>query len=354
MNSIQALNIKTPTIICKATDHIQEMIDLTQNLLNSGFAYRIEGDGIYFDVEKLADYGKLSGNRLEELQAGARVEVNERKHHPADFALWKNAPPEHIMQWPSPWGQGYPGWHIECSAMAIKYLGREIDIHTGGIDHIPIHHENEIAQSEAFTGRNWVKYWLHGEFLQVDGGKMSKSLNNFYTLTNLTERNYDAMAFRYLCLNALYRTPLNFTWEALKSAQTSLNRLRQGYQKLPQDNAQPNPALLAKFLAAINDDLNVPLALSYAWEALRSGEPGSKALISRFDEVLGLDLEAAAGSGQNELPTELAALLEERIQARAAKDWAKSDLLRDQLAAKGVMVKDTKDGTQWEYKPVQD
>lgn len=348
MLRIQQLNIKTPTIICKATDHIQEMIDLTQSLLEQGFAYRIEGDGIYFDVQKLDEYGKLSGNRLDELKAGARVEVNDRKRHPADFALWKDAPPEHIMQWPSPWGQGYPGWHIECSAMAMKYLGKKIDIHTGGIDHIPIHHENEIAQSEAFTGDRWVNYWLHGEFLQVDNGKMSKSLNNFYTLADIVDRKYDPLTFRYLCINAHYRSQLNFTWEGLASAQTALNRLRQGYQNLPDDGLDPNPDLLQKFATAINDDLNVPLALSYAWEAVRSGVPGSKALVARIDEVLGLNL---GHKETRDLPPELADLLEQRNQARANKDWSLSDQLRDQLAQKGVIVKDTKDGTQWEYTP---
>ena len=218
MDSIKRLNIKLPTTICKATDHIREMIEFTQSLLDKGYAYRIEGDGIYFDVSSFPDYGKLSGNRLDELQAGARVEVNERKRHPADFALWKDAPPEHIMQWPSPWGQGYPGWHIECSAMAMKDLGAQIDIHTGGVDHIPIHHENEIAQSEARTGQPWVRYWLHVAFLQVDGGKMSKSLNNIYTLASLEERNIEPLAYRYLCLNAHYRTPLNFTWEGIGAA----------------------------------------------------------------------------------------------------------------------------------------
>jgi cysteinyl-tRNA synthetase len=352
MKQIEQLNIKTPTIVCKATDHIQGMIDLTQSLMEKGYAYHIQGDGIYFDVQKLDEYGKLSDNRLEDLQAGARVEVNELKRHPADFALWKDAAPEHIMQWPSPWGQGYPGWHIECSVMAMKYLGEQIDIHTGGIDHIPIHHENEIAQSETHTGKKWVNYWLHGEFLQVDGGKMSKSLGNVYTVSDIIKRKFEPLAFRYLCLNAHYSTQLNFTWDALASAQTSLNRLRQGYQKLPQDNNPPNPELLAKFKAAIDDDLNVPLALSYAWEAVKSAEPGSRTLVQRFDEVLGLEL-GAEKEGQLELPPELAALVNERNLARANKEWAKSDELRDELAAKGVVVKDTKEGTQWEYSPNQ-
>lgn len=350
MRDLDALNIKKPSIVCKATEHIQEMIDLTSEILELGYGYRIPQDGIYFDVQKLEEYGKLSGNRLEELQAGARVEVNDRKRHPADFALWKDAPPEHIMQWPSPWGMGFPGWHIECSAMAMKYLGKRVDIHTGGIDHIPIHHENEIAQSEAVTGEQWVNYWLHGEFLQVDGGKMAKSLNNFYTLSNLAERGYDPLAFRYLCLNAHYRTPLNFTWDGLSAAQTSLNRLRQGFQRLPQDSSPPDVNLLDKFLAAINDDLNIPLALSFAWEAVRSGNPGSRTLVAKFDQVLGLRLDAELPR-QQELPPELAGLLEERNQARANKDWSRSDQLRDELASKGVTVKDTKDGTQWDYRP---
>jgi len=349
MNSMELLNLKKPTIVCKATDHIREMIEFTQGLLEKGYAYRIEGQGIYFDVSKFPEYGKLSGNRLEDLQAGARVAVDERKRHPADFALWKDAPPEHIMQWPSPWGPCYPGWHIECSTMAMKYLGQQIDIHTGGIDHIPIHHENEIAQSEALTGKPWVRYWLHGEFLQVDGGKMSKSLNNFYTLATLQERNIEPLAFRYFCLNAHYRTPLNFTWDGIAAAQKSLERLRQGYNNLPDDGQPAPPQMLERFHRAINDDLNVPLALAYAWEAVRSPSPGAKALLDRFDAVLGLNLNAPQVA--KELPPELARLLEERNQARAARNWAKADALRDELARRGVTVKDTKEGTVWEYNP---
>ena len=351
MDQIAQLNIKTPHIICKATDHIQGMIDLAKSLLDKGYAYHIEGDGIYFDVQKLDEYGKLSGNRLEDLKAGARVEINDNKRHPADFALWKHAAPNHIMQWSSPWGQGYPGWHIECSVMSMKYLGEQIDIHTGGIDHIPIHHENEIAQSETYTGKKWVNYWLHGEFLQVDGGKMSKSLGNIYTVSDIQERNFEPLAFRYLCLNAHYSSQLNFTWDGIASAQTALNRLRQGFQRLSHDDSPPNPQLLAKFLAAINDDLNVPLALSYAWEAVKSDEPGNRGLVARFDEILGLDLGAQKKEGQQHLPPELADLIEQRNVARANKDWSGSDMLRDELAKKGVIVKDTKEGTQWEYNP---
>lgn len=347
---MQALNILTPGIVCKATDHIEAMLDFVLELYNRGYAYRIEGDGIYFDVAKLPDYGKLSRQNLDDLRAGARIEVNARKRHPADFALWKDAPPEHIMQWPSPWGPGYPGWHIECSTMSMQYLGRKIDIHTGGVDHIPIHHENEIAQSEALTGEPWVRYWLHGEFLQVDGGKMSKSLNNFYTIASLRQRNFDPLAFRYLCLNAHYRTPLNFTWQGLAAAETALYRLRQAYQKLPADG-EPATGIQTKFLAAINDDLNIPLALSAAWEAARGQQPGSQALLAQFDQVLGLKLTAPFTRVQEELPPELARLLTERDRARAEKDWQRSDELRAILANHGVTVQDSKEGTSWEYKP---
>lgn len=346
---MDALSIKRPTILCKATDHIEGMVKMTEKLVEKGFAYRA-ADGIYFDVQKFDSYGKLSGNRLEELQAGARVEVREGKRHPADFALWKDAPPQHIMQWQSPWGMGFPGWHIECSVMAMQYLGPRVDIHTGGIDHIPIHHENEIAQSEAYLGHPWVNYWLHGEFLQVDGGKMSKSLGNVYTIFDLAERGYEPHCFRYLCLNAHYRTPLNFTREAIEGAKTALNRLRQAYTKLPQDQVPPDEALKAKFQAAINDDLNIPLALSYLWEAVRSGAPGARNTVDLFNRVFGLDL-ALKTEPLAQLPPELMDLVEERQQARASKDWATSDRLRDELAARGVAVKDTKEGVTWEYKP---
>jgi cysteinyl-tRNA synthetase len=346
---MDALSIKRPTIVCKATDHIEGMVKMTEKLVEKGFAYRA-ADGIYFDVQKFDSYGKLSGNRLEELQAGARVEVREGKRHPADFALWKDAPPQHIMQWQSPWGMGFPGWHIECSVMAMQYLGPRVDIHTGGIDHIPIHHENEIAQSEAYLGHPWVNYWLHGEFLQVDGGKMSKSLGNVYTIFDLAERGYEPHCFRYLCLNAHYRTPLNFTREAIEGAKTALNRLRQAYTKLPQDQVPPDEALKAKFQAAINDDLNIPLALSYLWEAVRSGAPGARNTVDLFNRVFGLDL-ALKTEPLAQLPPELMDLVEERQQARASKDWATSDRLRDELAARGVAVKDTKEGVTWEYKP---
>lgn len=354
LEDISKLNILPPTIICRATDHIQEMIDFVQILLDKGYAYQID-DGIYFDISKLKDYGQLSAINLEEQRAGARVDVNIDKRHPADFALWKRAEPNHIMQWESPWGMGYPGWHIECSAMSIKYLGRHFELHTGGIDHIPIHHENEIAQNKGFTGENVVRYWMHGEFLQVDGGKMSKSLGNVWTISDLESRGYRALAFRYMCLNAHYRKTMNFTWEGLKSAATALKRLRINVDKFRSTKESlAEPALLVsyqeRFQQAINDDLNVPEALGILWELIRNPaalSPEAYALILQMDKVFGLDLHLEMEK-QQQLSAELMDLLEQREKARAEKDWARSDALRDRLREKGIIVKDTKTGQTWE------
>ncbi|MEG2274661.1 MAG: cysteine--tRNA ligase, partial [Clostridia bacterium] len=216
-DDLDKLNIGKPEIIAKATEHIPDMIEYVEELVKAGYAYEID-DGIYFDISKFECYGKLSRLNLEEQQAGARVEVNSQKRHPADFAVWKKADPQHIMQWQSPWGMGYPGWHIECSAMSRKYLGQVFDIHTGGVDHIPVHHENEIAQNEALAGKKTVNYWVHGEFMLVNNGKMSKSLGNTYRISQLEEMGYCALDFRYFCLNAHYRKKLNFTFEGMDAA----------------------------------------------------------------------------------------------------------------------------------------
>ncbi len=350
----EKLNIQRPKIVCKATEHIQEMIEFVQVLLDKGYAYEIS-DGIYFDISKLSDYGMLSNINLEEQIAGARVEVNTEKHHPADFAVWKKAELNHIMQWESPWGMGYPGWHIECSTMSIKYLGRHFDIHTGGIDHIPIHHENEIAQNKGYTGEKVVNYWMHGEFLQVDGGKMSKSLGNVWTVSDMEKRGYEPLAYRYMCLNAHYGKVMNFTWEGLDSSQKALNRLRINVEKFRNaTNHLDKPELLKiykeRFEKAINDDLNIPEALGILWELVRNPEMVSKEaydLIYKFDNIFALNLQMEIEKRQ-ELPEELMKLIEERKEARANKDWARSDILRDQLKEHGVIVKDTKEGMVWE------
>ena len=349
---LQALNIKRPNLTPKATEHIKEMLDFVQALAARGYGYETD-DGIYFDISKFPDYGKLSGNDLEAQLAGARVEVNQQKRHPADFALWKKAPKEHIMQWESPWGMGYPGWHIECSAMSRKYLGDTFDLHTGGVDHIPVHHENEIAQSEALLGHPAVHYWMHGEFMMVDGGKMSKSLGNTYTISDLISRGYAPLAFRYLCLNAHYRSKLNFTWEAMSGAQVSYIRLLEGAYRHKNAPRSPQAALLAQdaweqFLEAAGDDLNIPKALGVAWTLIRSNIKSADIYdaLLKMDGILGLNLAQYEPEHQQDepLPAEIAQLAEERQKARANKDWALSDNLREELRAKGYEAVDSKEG----------
>ncbi|MFR1566153.1 MAG: cysteine--tRNA ligase [Christensenellales bacterium] len=353
---IAALNIGKPEIIAKATDHIQDMIKYVETLMEKGYAYETS-DGIYFDISRFKDYGKLSRLNLDDQIAGARVEVNGEKRHPADFALWKKAPKEHIMQWPSPWGMGYPGWHIECSAMSKKYLGSVIDIHSGGVDHIPVHHENEIAQSEALEGHKTVNTWLHGEFMLVDGGKMSKSLGNTYTIAQLEEMGYPPLSFRYFCLNTHYRKKLNFTFEGIKAADTAYKRLLNLLYEHKISSAETDKKITDKyrdeFQAAIDDDINIPLALGIVWTMLK--ERPSKDIYSlamEFDKVLGLSLDKAAPAEKEkiDIPDEIRKLADLRLEARKAKNWAESDRLRDILNQKGYSVLDAKDGYTLERK----
>lgn len=360
MKDIAALNIGRPEIICKATGHIKEMIEFVEGLVEKGYGYETS-DGIYFDIMKFKGYGKLSGLDLEGQIAGARVDVNDEKRHPADFALWKKAPKEHIMQWPSPWGMGYPGWHIECSAMSRKYLGDEFDIHTGGVDHIPVHHENEIAQSEALLGKPAVHYWLHGEFLLVDGGKMSKSLGNTYTVADLEKNGYSPLAYRYMCLNANYRSKLNFTWEGLKAAQVSLDRLLEGVllHKNKGDQVEVDASVLSaferEFEEAVNDDLNIPRALGVVWNIARYGTKSRKLydLLLKMDEVLGLDFVNAAEKPVAEVPSldpEIEELVNQRQQARKDKNWKLADEIRNRLNGMGIQLEDTPQGVKWSVK----
>lgn len=342
------LHILEPTIICKATDHITEMILLVKTLVDKGFGYETS-DGIYFDVSKLPQYGQLSGIKLDEQKAGARVEVRDEKRHHADFALWKKADPSHIMQWDSPWGKGFPGWHLECSAMSMKYLGETFDIHTGGTDHIPIHHENEIAQSEAATGKQFVRYWLHGEFLLVDGGKMSKSKNNFYQLKDLETKGFEPLSYRYFCLTGHYRSQLNFTWESIDAAQRALNNLRTDFlrlQKLPDTGeGELEDKIKQSFLESITDDLNMPNALAVVWEAIYAlkGKVLRRTLLD-FDRVLGLGL-AEVKEQELVIPTEIEQLKDQRNLARKNKDFKTADELRQQALALGYLFEDTPQGT---------
>lgn len=348
ISDIKSLNIAVPNVMPRATDNIPEMIHITEALLNSGYAYVLE-DGVYFSVEKFDGYGKLSGIRLEDLKSGARVEVNENKLHPSDFALWKKAAPNHIMQWDSPWGKGFPGWHIECTAMSHKYLGQYFDIHTGGIDAVPIHHENEIAQGEAYTGIKNTNYWLHNEFILFDGGKMSKSLGNVYTITDLIKKGYPALAFRYLCLNAHHRQKLNFTFEALDGAKKAHSRLVSLLEKHKEAPARTTDTILHsyknEFLTAINDDLNIPLALGVLWTMVKEDYSTDIYELSiEFDKVLGLSLDKPVAAEASNIPDNVILLANERLVARKNKNFAESDRLRGEINKLGYNIKDTASG----------
>ena len=349
---LQKLNIGKPEIIAKATEHIEDMISYVQNLESHGCSYETS-DGIYFDIAKFPHYGCLSRANLEDQLAGARVEVNDEKRHPADFALWKKADPLHIMQWESPWGMGYPGWHIECSAMSQKYLGKTFDIHSGGVDHIPIHHENEIAQNEAITGEKSVNYWIHGEFMLVDNGKMSKSLGNTYTIAQLEEKGYSPLDFRFFCLNTHYRKKLNFTFDGLDAAKVSRERLMQALASHKASSTPTNPDTIAKykqdFHAAIEDDINVPLALGILFTAIK--EPKSKdiyELALYFDKEFGLSLDQLPAIKEEsvDVPEEVMALVEKRKEAKKNKDFALADSIRGEILALGYNVLDTREGVK--------
>lgn len=349
MKDIKALNIDTPEHIAKATEHIREMEIYVNDIVKNGYAYETS-KGVYFDTSKLPNYGKmLSNNNIDDLKAGARVEVDTEKRNPQDFALWIKAPKEHIMKWNSKWGLCYPGWHIECSAMSRKYLGDKFDIHTGGVDHIPIHHENEIAQSIGATGHNLANYWMHVEFLLIDGGKMSKSLGNVYTLNDLKAKGIDALSYRYFTYSSHYRNKLNFTWDAIKSAKNSLNKLRDMIALHKGVNKKIDKNIISKyeeqFLDAINDDMNMPVAISIVWEIAKEKEKSNDfyELIKKFDSVLSLDLDKNDKEDIN-IPEDIKLILNEREDARKNKNFAKSDELRDKLKELGYIVKDTKDG----------
>lgn len=345
---LERLNIETPEVVCKATDHIKEMLEMVQKIMKNGYAYETS-TAIYFDVSKLDKYGILSGINLNDQKAGARVDIDPEKRNPYDFALWIKAPANHLMKWDSPWGPSYPGWHIECSAMSTKYLGEEFDIHTGGIDLIPTHHENEIAQNKGACGKNPAHYWIHGEYLLINGGKMSKSLGNTYLIDDIIARGYSPLAYRLFNYSCHYRGKLNFTWEGIESANTSLIRLREGYQKHLNGNSDISDEIIAnmenRFHQAINDDMNMPLALSVVWEAVKYPEKSPKIaqLLKKFDTVLGIKIDEVQ---ETKIPQEILDLVEERKQARSDKNWSESDRLRDLIAEKGYIVKDMKDGTE--------
>lgn len=346
--TMEAVNVLPPTLEAKATDHVADMIALIEVLMDKGFAYETT-EAVYFDVSKDTDYGALSGQKLTEKEVGARDDVvtDPDKRNPADFSLWFKRVGKfegHAMHWTSPWGDGFPGWHIECSAMAMKYLGETIDIHTGGIDHIPVHHENEIAQSECATGHDFVHYWVHHDFLQVDGEKMSKSKHNFYTLQDIEGHNIDPLATRLLCMQTSYRKPLNFTWDALIAADMQVKKL----QKFASRQVIVGDAPIVytmKFTEALCNDLNTAKALAVVWEMYGDNSIPNEdkwASLLSFDAVLGLDL---ASVEKFVVSDEAQMLVHARDEARINKDYARSDSLRNQLEALGYTVLDTSDGT---------
>ena len=343
-DDLRALDVLEPSIWCKATDHIAEQIDAIRCIEVKGFTYRTS-DGIYFDTSKLPDYGALARLDIEGLRAGARVEVGE-KRRPTDFALWKFSPPgeKRQMEWDSPWGVGFPGWHIECSAMSVKYLGPYFDIHCGGEDHIPVHHTNEMAQTQACHGTRLANFWLHGYFLHLGDDRMSKSSGDFLRLQTLIDRGADPLAYRFLCLGAHYRARMTFTWEALDGAATALNRLRIASHEWGEAGAIDED-FAEQFTAHVNDDLNTPRALAVAWELVRSDRPAStkKATLLLFDRVLGLRL-AEWQPAVEAIPDDILRLADQRQQARAARRWQDADALREQVAAAGYEIEDTPGG----------
>jgi len=353
-----AINILPVDVFPRATEHIPEMIELTQRLVDNGLGYEIDGT-VYFDVSEFPGYGKLSGQRLDALQAGHRVDVETDKRDPEDFALWKAAGPSRLMKWPSPWGPGFPGWHIECSAMSLKHLGEYVDIHTGGIDNKFPHHEDEIAQSEGALGHRVVGTWMHGEFLTLGDAKMAKSAGNIIRVTDLPEKGFEPLVFRYLALTAHYRSKLDFTEDAMHAAAAGLRRLRRAAQTdggaLGLESAaevdlstEPMTGYRQRFADALADDLATPTALAVAHAVASVDDLSAKqrrALLLDFDRVLGLGLDHPPDAGADApLPPGAQELLNRRAAARDARDFATSDALRDELAAMGVEVRDTPEG----------
>ncbi len=346
VRDLERLNVLKPSVMPRATDHIKEQIALVKKLQKKGFTYRTS-DGIYFDTVKFPEYGKLSGQKLEEKEAGARVEVNTEKHKPWDFALWKFSPKEgkREMEWDSPWGKGFPGWHIECSAMSRKYLRQPFDIHTGGIDHVSVHHANEMAQSEAAYGTPLAKIWMHGEFLLVNDRRMGKSEGNLITIDEIVRRGISPMAYRYFTLGAHYRSKLNFTGEALDAAQNALTNLYDAVRTWPAPRGHAKE-YEERFLIAVNNDLNTPEALAVMWDLVKSDEtPRRKgAALLQFDRVLGLGLEKYIGVAI-EIPPDVQALVKERDVARTEKNFARADELRRDIEARGFIIEDTPQGS---------
>jgi len=353
--TMDKLNVKRPTVACRATDHIQEMINLIKRIENNGYAYKTS-DGIYFDTSKIESYTKLSGMPIEGLQEGARIESNPEKRNPTDFSLWRFSPKDkqRQMEWNSPWRKGFPGWHIECSAMGMKYLGENFDIHTGGEDHIPIHHTNERAQNIAATGHEVVNTWVHNIFLMIEGQKMSKSLNNFYWIKDITDKGYNLLTVRYLFLTTHYRSQFNFTWRGLKSAQRAFNNLKRLIIKWKQDEDEfvENESMeeyKKEYRKVISNDADAPQALALTWRVVKSDlSPKQKLqLILDFDKVLGLEFSRIE---VEKIPSEITVLAKKRQQLRLTNEWGEADRIRKQIERKGWEIKDTQDNFELKRK----
>jgi cysteinyl-tRNA synthetase len=366
-NDTDRMNITRPTVVCKATEHIGEMIALIEKIEKNGFTY-FAGGNLYFDISRFPAYGELALLRMDDLKAGARIAQDENKRNPHDFVLWftKSKFENQALVWDSPWGRGYPGWHIECSAMSMKYLGENFDIHAGGIDHIPIHHTNEIAQSEAATGKHpWVSYWLHNEFLVLDKGKMSKSKGGFLTLQSLVDDGFDPLDYRYFLLGGHYRSQLQFSTESLQGAKNSRKSLVDKVRALadkagahsPLPAACP-PSYIEGFNTAIEDDLSTPRALAELWGLLKENPASPQeaaeilAAVYDMDSVLGLRLEEAVKSGgkgseDGELAREIEELIAKRAEAKKNKDFTTADSIRQSLKEKGIILEDSPSGTSW-------
>jgi cysteinyl-tRNA synthetase len=348
VEDLQALNIELPFVFPKASEHIGEQIAVIQALLDKEYAYKTS-DGIYFDTKKFPHYGVLGGSASAE---HSRIGVNEEKHDARDFSLWKF---NEKSGWDAPWGKGFPGWHIECTAMSMKYLGKSFDIHTGGVDHIAIHHNNEIAQSEAATGKPFVRYFMHGEFLTIDGQKISKSLGNTITLSQLKDRGVAPLAYRYWLLTGHYRQQLNFTWEAVEASERALYRVLRIFSDLSGDGLIL-PAYRNRFIAAVRDDLNTAEALAVMWDLLKDETVmggDKRATLIDFDRVLGIGFQSAALRhemeklrvvSENELPEEVHRLVQSREKAREMGNWSDADRLRDEILALGYAIEDTRNG----------
>lgn len=361
-----------PDVSCRATDHINQQLDMVIELEKKGYTYVIDGDGVYFDTSKFSDYGKMAGLNLENQEEGARIGVVEGKRNPSDFALWKfeREGENRVMVWPSPWHKrSFPGWHIECSAMSMEYLGDQLDIHTGGIDHIPVHHTNEIAQAEAVTEKKpFVKYWVHHNFLKIEGEKMSKSLGNFFTIDDVIKRGFHPFALRLLFLTAHYRSEMNFTWDNLAGAQKSYEKLLHQFVNLSDDSGAKNGFssdsaandYAKQFYLSLENDLNTPQAVSVVWSLLKDNEVSNldkRLLLLEFDKILGLGFETAEAifdeidlysSKDLDVTEEVSDLLKQRKEARKNKDFSESDRLRDLIAKKGYRVSDSSEGQKIE------